>query len=200
MSVATLQPPQVRPPRLRPKSERLLTAADLDFLPTNINGNDVKYELYDGELVIMAPPGGEHGRRQHRIGRVLEIAEDLGLGVAFSEAGIVLGEGPDTLVAADAAFVFKASLPVKYTREGYLATIPEFVVEVKSKNDSVLEILSKCQRYFEAGVKVVWQIDPKKKTVLLAHADGREELLGINETLTCELLPGFSAAVATIFA
>ena len=44
------------PPRRRPTSQRLLTEADfaalLDHLPTG----PVKYELYHGELVVMASP------------------------------------------------------------------------------------------------------------------------------------------------
>jgi len=193
MSTATLPTARVRP------SSKLLSAAELADLPDQINGSDVKYELYDGRLVIMAPPGGEHSRRQYRIVHFLHDAESAGLGAGFVEIGIVLRRDPDTVVGADAAFVLKQSLPVKHSREGYLETIPEIIVEVKSKNDTVPEIRSKCEDYFEAGVKVVWRVDPKTQTLLAVYNDGREQSFGIADTLTCELLPGFAVPLSVLF-
>ncbi len=184
--------------RLRPRS-RLFTVAEVAMLPERLGNSDVKYELYRGELVIMAPPGGEHARRQHMIGRVLQRAEDLGLGVAYSEVGVILHLDPDTLYGPDAAFVLKASLPVKYTREGYIDTLPEIIVEVKSKNDTDPKFRSKCADYLEAGVKVVWWIDPYKKTLLSVSADGREQSFGVADTLICDLLPGFTVPLAMLF-
>ncbi len=194
MSSALLAKPRVRP------TSRLLTAADLAALPEEINGRAVKYELYDGELIIMAPPGGEHGRRQTKIAVHLHSAEERGLGLTFTEVGIVLRRNPDRVVGADAAFVLKSSTPVQFSREGYLATVPEIIVEVESRNDSDAELRSKCQEYFEAGAKAVWRIDPQSRTVLVAQADGPEVTLTLADTLTSTLLPGFSVAVAAIFA
>ena len=79
---------------------RLLTAADLAKMPTSLPGGDVRYELDDGVLVAMAPPGGDHGRKQHVVGRILDReAESKGLGMYSPK--IILGESerqlPDPL-------------------------------------------------------------------------------------------------------
>src|SRR5690349_251333 len=138
-----------------PNRLRLLTVADLAALPNELPSGPVKYELDDGKLVLMAPPGGEHGRVQHRVGWVLaHYAERLGLGEAFGEVGIILRRNPDRLVGPDAAFVATRSLPVRLSSEGYLETIPELVVEVRSKNDTVPELREKIDEYLEAGVRI----------------------------------------------
>jgi Uma2 family endonuclease len=177
-----------------------LTAGDLASLPEELDGQAVKYELFDGQLIVLPPNTAEHARRQARMSGALQQAESLGLGDAYASVGIVLRRNPDRVVGADAAFILAQSLPAKYSREGYLLTIPEIIVEVESKNDTDAELHSKCQEYFEAGAKVVWRIDPQTKTVLVAHSDGRERTLGLADTLRDEdLLPGFAVSVAILF-
>src|SRR5262245_24289558 len=111
--------------------QRLLTAADVAALPDDLPSGKVKYELYEGRLVIMPLPGAEHSDGQLRISSYLfTLGELRGYGKAFSEVGIVLGRKPDSVVGPDAAFVTKASLPIRKSPEGYLETIPELVVEV----------------------------------------------------------------------
>lgn len=55
MSAATTIEPAA-PLLPRPASRRLLTAADLAVLPTELPSGSVRYELDDGELVVMPPP------------------------------------------------------------------------------------------------------------------------------------------------
>src|SRR5829696_6456301 len=106
MSSATLQPPVTS----RRTSPRLLTAADLAVLPTVLPSGDVKYELDDGRLVIMPPPGDIHGLTQAAVVRHLGTgAQDLGLGKVRGEVGIVLRRGPDRVVGADSAFILTTS-------------------------------------------------------------------------------------------
>jgi Uma2 family endonuclease len=191
----------IEEPRM-PANRRLLTVADLAALPEDLPSGPVKYELDQGRLVtLMAPPGSDHGRTQLRIGTILFMhATALGLGEAFAEVGIILRRNPDTVVAPDAAFVAKKSLPVRTSREGYLETIPELVVEVRSKNDTTAELLVKAEQYLKAGVQIVWIIDPaaKKLTICRQHQDVQE--LGHGGTLTAEgVIPGFQVAVAEVF-
>ena len=104
------------------------------------------------------------------------------------------------MVGADAAFILTASLPVRRSAEGYLETIPELVVEVRSRNDWSPEIAAKNEEYFAAGVRVVWVLDPTARTVAAHNADGSVQVFRDADALTCGLLPGFSVPVATLFA
>jgi Uma2 family endonuclease len=193
---SVLQQPQLPPPK------RLLTAADLAALPDELPSGPVKYELDQGRLVtLMAPPGSDHGRTQLRIGTILyTYATALGLGEAFAEVGLILRRNPDTVVAPDAAFVAKKSLPVRTSREGYLETIPELVVEVRSKNDSTAELLAKADDYLRAGVQIVWIIDPATQKLTVCRPQQAAVELGRGDTLAAEgVIPGFQVAVAEVF-
>jgi Uma2 family endonuclease len=180
--------------------EKLLTVADLAALPRTLPSGDVCYELDHGRLIIMAPPGDIHGRRQAKIIHYLMVfGEDSGHGEVRGEVGIVLQRSPDRVVGADAAFILKSSLPVKLSPEGYLETIPELVVEIRSKNDFRPDIAAKNEEYFDAGVDLIWVIDPQARTVT-AHRRGSPDRTFIEtETLTCHLIPGFALPVASLF-
>jgi Uma2 family endonuclease len=184
-----------------PLHPRLLTAADLAAMPSDLPSGPVKYELDDGRLVLMAPPAGEHGRIQHRVGRVLDkYAEDLGRGEAFGEIGVILRRNPDRVVGPDAAFVIKRSLPVRMSPEGYFETIPELVIEIRSKNESPAEIRGKADEYLEAGVQIVWIIEPRSKLVTVFRPKERARVFKVGDVLTAKgVIPDFKVPVAELF-
>ncbi|HEX4608772.1 MAG TPA: Uma2 family endonuclease, partial [Urbifossiella sp.] len=133
MSTATLLPRPVARPAAGP---RLLTAADVAAFPRSLPSGDVSWELLDGVPIPMSPPGYRHGRVAARVvAELLTQGENQGLGEAGAEVGIVLRRNPDRVVGADAVFLLRASLPARLSPEGYLETVPDIVVEVRSKND-----------------------------------------------------------------
>ena len=196
MSTAVVNPI----PSASPTRERLLTAADLAALPRSLPSGDVNYELNHGRLVVMAPPGHAHGRRQAKIIQFLaNQGEDKGHGEVCGEVAIILRRSPDRVVGADAAFVLNKSLPVRKSPEGYLLTIPELVVEIRSKNDTRPEIAAKNEEYFDAGVELIWVIDPETQSVSASRRGQPDELFQPADTLTCQLIPGLAIAVSELF-
>src|SRR5207302_580910 len=93
---------------------------------------------------------------------------------------------PDRVVAPDAAFVVKNSLPVRTSPEGYLETIPELVVEVRSKNDTLAELRAKAREYLDAGVQIVWVTNPALKTVTVYRSGQKPIEHRDGDTLTAE--------------
>jgi Uma2 family endonuclease len=149
----------------------------------------------------MAPPGDMHGASQSNFSTELKIqGERGGHGKARTEVGVVLWRNPDRVVAPDAAFIAKHSLPIRLSPEGYLETIPELVVEIRSKNDTPVYLNRKIEDYLTAGVQVVWLADPETRTITV-HRPGRSpEVLTANQQLTVEdIIPGFSANVGELF-
>jgi Uma2 family endonuclease len=191
--------PQARPPAV--PSVRLLTAADLPFFPRSLPSGDADYELVDGVLRIMAPPGDIHGAAQLKIGAELLIqGERRGFGKARTEVAVVLRRNPDRVVGPDAVFVASKSLPVRLSPEGYLETIPELVVEVRSKNDSAPELEAKVREYLSAGVELVWVADPDAGTVAAHRPNQPAHLYGPADTLPADpIIPGFAVPVADLF-
>lgn len=195
--MSTMLTERTRPPV---SSQRLLTCADVVVLPESLPTGDVRYELDNGRLVIMAPPGDLHGAIQLNIGYELKRqGELLGHGKARTEVGIVLWRDPDRLVGADAAFVAKSSLPLKVTSEGYLETIPDLVVEIRSRNDTLAELMAKADDYVTAGVRIVWLVDPISRIVLVYRGQSEPQRLGENDLLDAgDVIPGFQLLVADV--
>jgi len=179
--------------------QRSLTAADLAELPTDLPSGPVRYELHDGSLVVLPPHGFRHARAVAVIAaELLRQGEKRGFGEAIDECGIVLRRGPDQVVGADAALIAAKSLPAKLSPEGYLEIIPELVAEVRSKNDSTLEVEAKVRDYLTAGVELVWVADPEARTV---NRPGQPAvIMTVADTLTADpIIAGFTLALADLF-
>ncbi len=182
----------------RAEAVRLFTIADLAALPDELPSGPVRYELDDGRLVIMTPPGFFHGTIEGNFVTALKTqGEYRGLGIASSgDVGIILRRNPDRIVGADAAFVASSSLPLRLSPEGYLETIPDLTVEVRSKNDTLAQLRRKVNRYLRAGVRVVWVADPIRRTVTEYRSGQTPQVFTEADTLTLEdIIPGFQLSV-----
>ena len=189
-TTTTLMPPGP------PPVPRLLSAADLAVLPDELPTGPVRYELEDGRLVIMPPPGDIHGAVGGNAVFHLKAAEQAGHGKARTEVGVILRRNPDRVVAPDACFIASTSLPLKLSPEGYLETIPDLVVEVRSKNDTVAELERKAGEYLAAGAKLVWVIDPLRSVAVVYEAGHPPRTLGPADDLTAGgIITGFRLSV-----
>jgi Uma2 family endonuclease len=149
-------------------------------------------------LITMPPPGDIHGAVELNIGTELKIqGERKGLGKARSgDVGVVLGRNPDDIYGPDAVFISNARLPIRRSPEGYLETIPDLIVEVRSKNDTLLALERKAQDYLQAGAVVVWVVDPIKRNVVEYRKDVAAKTYGEDDTLTvADVIPGFALPV-----
>ncbi len=179
---------------------RLLTLADVAALPRHLPSGDVDYELHNGELIVTAPFNSSQARGLARFLAHLSVhGEQRGYGEVYGTVGIVLRRYPDHLRAPNAAFLTTAQLPPQTSPEGYLVTIPELVVEVRSKNDTQPEIDEKVNDYLAAGVLLVWVADPGARTVT-AHQPGQAPVVfTTTDTLTAlPVIPGFAVLVGDL--
>lgn len=189
------------PPLSQSYFPRLLTAADLAVLPSELPSGPVRYELDNGKLVIMPPPGDIHAAVQSNIGTQVKVqGEHRGLGKARTEVAVILWRNPDRVVGADVAFIANSSLPLRRSKEGYLETIPDLGVEVRSKNDTQPEIDARVADYHTAGVRVVWVADPDTQTVTEYRRGQEPRVYTTADTLTIEdVIPGFRMSVPQVF-
>lgn len=102
---------------------------------------------------------------------------------------------------ADTAFIKTNRLSKQqYDEDGYCDVCPDLVVEVISPNDLAYEVSVKREQWLEAGVQLVWEIDPEAETVHVYKADGSVTLFRKADTLNAEpVLPGFACPVAELF-
>src|SRR5919202_6996359 len=99
--------------------------------------DECRYDLLDGELIRMAPAGGEHGALAIRLGSHLHnFVEQRRLGQVFgAETGFILARNPDVLLGPDAAFVRADRLPPRDQRRSYFRLAPDLAVEIISPSD-----------------------------------------------------------------
>jgi Uma2 family endonuclease len=176
---------------------KIFTIADVAEMPSDLPSGSVDYELHHGVLVTMPPPGDIHGAVESNISAELKVqGERRGLGKARGEVGIILARNPDHLLGADAAFISNARLPIRRSPEGYLETIPDLVVEVRSKNNTLAALERRAEDYLQAGVVVVWVVDPINRNVVEYRQGGSSRTWGEDETLTVDdIIPGFALLI-----
>ncbi|MBA2339970.1 MAG: Uma2 family endonuclease [Pyrinomonadaceae bacterium] len=180
-----------------------MTADELLEVPKYVNGNDYRYELIRGELKTMSPTKPLHGIYCARIASLLlRYVEDNNLGEVFgAETGFIVERDPDTVMGVDAAFVSNERLATVENFEKFFPFAPDLAVEVLSPGNTVDEIDEKISLYFAAGSKLVWLVNPKRRTVKVYNSPREARVYPEDETLDGgALLPGFQCDLAKLFA
>jgi Uma2 family endonuclease len=175
-----------------------MTAEELFELPDD----GMRHELVEGELRTMSPAGFDHGRLALRIGaRILDHVEQHGLGeVLAAETGFVLRRAPDTVRAPDVAFVAADRVAAGAGR-AFAELAPDLVVEVVSPSDRASEVAAKAAMWLDAGVRLVWVVDPQARLAAVHHPGGLVTVLREDGALDGEdVLPGFRLPLAPLFA
>ncbi len=73
---------------------------------------------------------------------------------------------------------------------------PDLAIEVLSSGNTRKEITRKLRTYFESGVRLVWVVDPRKRTVRVHTSPDKYTRLGEDDTLDGgEILPGFTVSI-----
>ncbi len=78
---------------------------------------------------------------------------------------------------------------------------PDLAVEVLSRGNTRGEMVRKRSEYFRAGVRLVWEIDPRARTVRVYTSETAYTDLVATDTLDGgAVLPGFAVPLADLFA
>jgi Uma2 family endonuclease len=158
-------------------------------------------ELVKGEIIQIPPAGEIHGELSMNLGFLLKgYVKENDLGKVYAaETGFYTARNPDTVRAADSAFIAKNRLPEKPSG-GYLETVPDLTVEVVSLHDRPSAILEKVEECLNAGVKCIWVVYPKSRQGYVYQPDQPVEILSEDDTLTgSDVIPGFQCKVSEIF-
>ena len=183
-------------PMIEPATRDGVTAEEL----LSLHLPDKQVELVRGQLIVREPPGYRHGVAALAIAtRIAEFVRANALGVVVAaETGFKFFSDPDTVRAADAAFIRRDRAPDP-PPIGYPALAPDLVVEVLSPNDRVGEVLGKVGDWLSAGTRLIWVIDPARRGARVFQADGSVTKLDVGDALDGEdVLPGFSCSLAEV--
>lgn len=173
------------------------TATEADVIAIHDRENRL-CELVDGTLVEKAM-GFQEARH------AVLLAFYIGLFLRDHDLGLVLGADgtmrlfPGLVRIPDVSFIAWERCPKG--KEPIPGVVPDLAVEVLSKSNTRKEMDRKLDEYLRAGVRLVWYVDPEKRTARIYDAAGEVGVLTEADELDGgEVLPGFRLSLAAWFA
>lgn len=162
--------------------------------------DDYREELVRGRLVREPPPASRHGWLQARISSLLaDHAEQNDLGLVLVETGFILSDDPPTVRAPDVAFIARERA-TGYPSDRYGRTPPDLAIEIVSPSDRASAVLEKVFDYLDAGVRLVWVVDPASQSVSVYRSRSDIRILGVGELLEGDgVVAGLTMEVARLF-
>lgn len=171
-------------------------ATEQDLLAVPKDG--YKYELVDGEIRV-SPAGDRHSVIALKVAALLLAhARERSLGHVFgADAGFRLPSG--NIRSPDASFVATGRFPDDVVPDDFAAIVPDLVVEVISPGDRPRSVLDKVGEYLEAGVHLVWVVDPRQERAVVYRSLSEVQELGPSDELDGgDVLPGFRCRLRDI--
>ena len=183
-------------------SHAQLTVTPEHFDQLCIDNPDLRLELTkDGELIVMAPTGGESGERNLDLaGQVWYWNRQNNLGQGFdSSTGydfIAFGGGK---LSPDLSWSEKSRL-AGVEIVGFIPIVPDFVIELRSATDKLQPLQEKMQEYRRLGVKLGLLVTPQERQVEIYRPEQETEILESPDAIDCgEVMPGFVLSMNRIW-
>ncbi len=122
-----------------------------------------------GKIIIMSPTGSKSGNRNFNLSLKLGIwNHQYRKGYLFdSSTGFTLPNGATR--SPDVSFVLKDRWEAlsEEQQETFAPLCPDFVIELRSKNDQTKDLQTKMEEYLANGAAFGWLIDPYDRKVYL---------------------------------
>lgn len=149
----------------------------------------------EGDVLVMAPTGGETGHRNAGItAQLWTWAIRDGTGAAFdSSTGFTLPNG--AIRSPDAAWVRLSRLAgLTAEQKGrFLPLCPDFVIELRSPSDSLAATQEKLEEYLANGARLGWLLDVATRRVYIYRPDTAVTQLDAPSSISGEPeLPSFT--------
>jgi len=147
-----------------------------------------------GELIIMPPVGGVSGSHEADLISVLWLwNRQTQAGKVFSSSTIFrLPQGGSR--SPDVAWVTleRWNKLTILEQERFPPLCPDFLIELRSRTDSLEELQEKMQEYINSGLRLGWLIDPQSQNVTIYRLGSEAETVSLPTTLSGEdVLVGF---------
>lgn len=160
-----------------------------------------RYELYDGEVFVVPAPFPRHQQVIAKLfHRLLDYAEATGalaltspLDIVFSNLDVVQ---PDIVV-------FTAARREQIDLRRAIRVAPDVAIEVRSDSTEANDRGRKLRMFERFGVPEYWIVDPEMERVDIRmrrdEGYGAPTVLSSRDTLTSQILSGFSCEVGPLF-
>jgi Uma2 family endonuclease len=191
-------------------SNTRLTMTSEQFDRLCIDNPDLRLELTpDLELIVMAPTGGESGRKNFKLsGQLFVWNESTELGEAFdSSTGYDFTTFGGGKPSPDVSWIEKSRLE-GVSIVGLIPIVPDFVIELRSATvrvaspmaNSLSETKAKMERYQRVGVRLGLLVNPQNKQVEIYRQGKEPEILESPASIDCtDVMPGFTLDMSRIW-
>lgn len=170
-------------------------------LPAGVSG----YELVDGQPVPVTPASWQHGQLILHVGHLLkQHIETHGLdGEVAADAGFVLrlARDPRRLRGPDVAYISGSRLrEFGDSSPRFARFTPDLAIEIDLTSGRKPDAYQRIRDYLEAGVPLVWVIDPRRRVAIIYRKNGSSAELHEHDSLDGEeILPGFRLPLKALF-
>ena len=194
---------QIYCPPLNLPSTLKLTISHEQFVQLAwVNQNLQLERTATGELIVMPPTGSDTGNKNADIlGQLWLWNRQTQLGQIFdSSSSFHLPNGADR--SPDVSWIDQDRWDTLTPEEksGFAPLCPDFVLELRSKHDSLESLQQKMQEYQENGAKLGWLIDRSRKKVEIYRPKKSVEVQNSPDSLSGEdILPGFTLDLSEIW-
>lgn len=158
-------------------------------------------ELIDSVLVEKAPGFLESTLAAVVIRILGQFVRDRSLGIVVGEQGTI-ALSPQQVRIPDVAFYSYRRLPGgRVPSEPIPAIAPDLAIEILSPSNTAGEMRRKRRDYFNAGVRLIWEIDPRTRSaVVWTDVEHATSLVESDLLIGSDVLPGFSVRLGDLFA
>ena len=179
----------------------MVTAARLTYQDYLNAPDDERYELLNGELILVASPNMDHQDVVTNLGTHVSVfvrEGDLGK-LYFAPTDVILSDSE--VVQPDLLFISKEREHIRTPAN--IQGAPDLIVEILSPSSARRDWGYKRELYAKHEVKEYWIVDPTNRVVfVMLLNDGvlrLEATYGKGDTVTSSTLEGFSVDVDDLF-
>jgi Uma2 family endonuclease len=189
-------------PLLLDVSNTILTVTPAQFDRLCIDNPDLRLELTrTRELIVMAPTGGESGKRNFDL--IVQVGiwnRQTNLGAAFdSSTGYDFTAVGGGKLSPDVSWIERSRLE-GVDINGFIPVVPDFVIELRSATDNLTTLRTKMSEYQRLGVRLGILINPQDPTVEIYRQERDLEVLASPMSVSCDdVMPGFVLNLAEIW-
>jgi len=167
-------------------------------LPDNVKP---ALEWVNNRVLQKVSPERKHAIAQRRLAAALGAwADERGCGEVGTEWRFQV-QPPGAIrrsLVPDVAYISYDRMPLDdLERESAPAIAPDVVVEIRSPDDHQRDIDEKVRVYLASGTRVIFLVDPERKTVIVVDSRGEHDLS--RGPVVHESLPGFSLDPRVLF-
>lgn len=156
-------------------------------------------EYVEGELRQKMVPKRAHSTLQKTMVILLGKWRE-GVFDALPEASIDLQVGKRIRSLVPDVCVYPVETIKQTPGDANFTQPPLLAIEILSPGQSIPQILEKTAFYLEAGVPLVWVVDPRGRSITVCRSDRLPQVCRGEDRLEDEtVLPGFSVSVREVF-